>query len=359
MEGPPRVEPLLSSGVDLRFKSEVTAVTPGPSVVTPLEKTAYDSVVIATGSVAVQVRFPGFEKSGVHMLNSAEAYFRLFEACADYSRVAVLGEGFASLEAAENLMRLSIDTTLFSHGRPLLAHFHSSLRKVLFESAGSLGLRVQDALMHKAVGVGRVEAVMVGDEVLPCDAVAVVPQRIPLFPPVPILPGRLGGIVVDAEMRCGIPGVFVAGDCAEYPVGRGSRLMMLRPTAEAGGKIAGVNATGGSAKLVPVGCFSRHLFGLEVSAAGLGLDEALSLGFDAAESAFASSSSTVASVVFHRRSGRVLGIQHVGNRRLSTEFLTMSVARGVHLGELALMETAGSTDISAILEAAREGMEVG
>ena len=80
------------------------------------------------------------------------------------------------------------------------------------------------------------------------------------------------GILINGKMETSIPGVFSAGDCAEFKSG----VLAILPAAHIGGFTAGVNMAGGSECYAdPVKMNSIGLFGLHIMTAGLYEGEAL------------------------------------------------------------------------------------
>ena len=158
-------------------------------------------------------------------------------------------------------------------------------------------------------------------------------------------------------MESSARGIYAAGACAEYPLGNTTRLLMLESSAGSSGWVAGINASGGSLPRVPVGLFSRRFMGVEVRSAGLGLFEARAAGYRASESALVDKGAAVCSMVFEARSRRILGVQLATRGRApAPEFFAIAASEGVLLENIACLEHCNSTDISLVIETAREGI---
>lgn len=354
-----KLNSLLSEGVDVRLGEAGLAVNEGGRVTTVLGKSAFDSVAVATGSAAVHEHLPGLRKKGTHVLDSREGFMGLREASIGYSRLALLGSGPNALEVAELLLRKGIEVTLIAKADILQDHFSADIRNSVLSAAGVFGLAVSAAPLQRIIGAERVEAVLTDGNVTPCDGVVFLPDQLPRIPQVGAVLGNSGGILVDSRMRSSVPDVYAAGDCAEYTTGFRTSPLMLLSTATVSGRVAGSNAAGGSFFFQPVGSFSKRLFGLTLVSTGLGLEEARLAGFDAVEATRRSDGETVCSIVFERGSGRVLGIQATTARPApEIDSLATAVSMRCLLSDLVTLEVPGSTDISPIVEAAREGMKV-
>ncbi len=348
---------LFRSGVDVRHAEPALAVQSGGRVTTKLGRFTFDSVIISTGSRALHQPLQWVRKTGVHVLDGARALVEFNAASAGYSRLVLCGSGPHALEIAESLLRKGVKVAMVSRTGALSGHFNAVIRESVIAAAHELGLSEFNSRLPKVVGVERVEAVVIEGEVMPCDCVVVVPDLVPRVPSTTAALGRYGGVIVDSRMQSSVADTFAAGNCAEYTVGSYSRPIMLHSTAMVSGRVAGWNAAGRCFSFWPVGSMSKRLFGLSIMSAGLGLEEAKVAGFEAAESVSRSDDGAACSIVFESLSGLVLGIQVATPRPAAQpDALAITVSRRSLLSDLAFLETSGSTDISPMVEAAREGM---
>jgi len=357
--------PRLSGGlldearVDTRCGRTVTAVGKSLNVISTAGSQRFDSVVVATGTACIPVCFPGSKKPGVHILATEDDYEELREACIGYSRLLLVGAGSTVLGVADRLVRKGIQVTVAAAGGVLRSHFCLGVRAFVLDAAGEVGVSIRDSPIRKAIGSERVEAALVGSEVIPSDAIAVIPPRVASTPAVPAEVGPSGEILVDLEMKSTAPGLFAAGGCSARRTGGVTLSMSPTATARASGLVAGSNATGRRLSLAPAGVSSSRFLGLSIASAGLALAEARAAGLDAMECSGALDGSSTCSIVFEAGTGRILGIQYVGRGGMPTpELFTLIVSKGVLLGDLARLEHISSNDISPILEAASEGMRL-
>ncbi len=350
------LDSFLDRGVDVRLGVRVSGVSESLRVEGSRSGERFDSLVVATGSAPATAHFPGASKDGGHSLRDRDDYLALRDRLAEYSRAVVSGSGHVAIEVAECMWRLGTQVTVSCPGGLLPPHFSREVRARLSDALAEAGASVSLVRLARAIGSRRVEAAVLGTSVVPCDAVIWVPGRRPSFPAVAADSGPSGGILVDGQMRTSRLGVYSAGDCAEHRVGRTSLLMTLESTARSTGRTAGINAAGGSLTRPPTGLFRKRLFGLTICSAGLGLDEAKSAGL-VAEGASSFDDATLCSVIYEKVQSRILGVQCASRGAgPAPELLSLVASGGVTLEDVASLETSGSTDISAVLEAAAEGM---
>jgi len=182
----------------------------------------YDGLVIATG--ASPRRLPGQpDIDGVVELRTLADSVALRDRIADgTARVAVIGAGFIGLEVAATARTLGCAVTVLE-GAP------SPLIRGLGVEMGAAvaGVHARNGV-HLRCGVnvlgiegadGAVTGVRLGDgEVVVSDVVVV---GIGVAPATEWLAGSgltvRDGIVCDATLNAGVPGVYAAGDCARWP----------------------------------------------------------------------------------------------------------------------------------------------
>ena len=182
---------------------------------------AFDRLLLATGSSPIRLRQPGFELPGVHYLRTIQDSHQLGDELRDGGRrVLVVGAGFIGSEVAASARMLGNDVTLID----LLS---APMAGALGDTIGNLFARIHAdhgvlLRMGKRVaeirGSGRVEeALLANGERIPCDVVVVgVGVR-----PNDQLARSAGltvenGIQVDARCETSAPGIFAAGDVANW-----------------------------------------------------------------------------------------------------------------------------------------------
>ncbi len=210
--------------VELRLGRRAVALDPVARVVAldGGERLGYDHLVIATGSEVRRLDLPGATLEGVHYLRTLADAERIRADLARGGRVAVIGFGFIGAEVAASCRQLGLEVT----GIELLPY---PLGRVAGELIGrffaeehrrqGVDLRLGTAVQGLRAGAaGRVGAVVTADgEAIPCEMVVV---GVGVRPAVDWLAGSglalENGVVVDDYCRTNLPGVYAAGDVANW-----------------------------------------------------------------------------------------------------------------------------------------------
>ncbi len=194
------------------------------------ERLEFDRLLLAVGSRARPAPWPGSAGPGLHTFVTPRDLGRLDRASRRGMRAVVIGGGLIGAEVAEILLHRGLHVTFVvreSWYFPVaLERNEATLVAEHIRSHGCpvrLGARVDEILRGSD---GRLIAVRVGGEDVPCDivvaAVGVIPNTDFLSGSgVALSPG--GAVEVDEELRTNVPGVWAAGDCANVRWADGSR----------------------------------------------------------------------------------------------------------------------------------------
>ena len=345
-------------GLNGRRKSFMSMLTTeaksaGPSFVTLSngDRLGFDSIIIATGSRFKPVPFPGARKPGVFILDGAEKYEELGRACPSIDEAVVLGEGYRGLEVADRLCSFGVEVLLmiscWQHEAPAPV-----VVDVIEDAARERGIEIRRGGVSKAVGNGRVEAVVADGSVIPCDTLIVTPPRVPN----PVLSSlrleQTGAVEVDGAMKTSERSMFAAGGCAEL---KGSFLGSGALTAEPSlsGRIAGSSSTGSTRSIGETRIDQLRVFGLGWSRVRrrTGSPEAFRNRVATVSHRWGPSSACV--IVHERFSERVVGVESIEPSASSPAGLP-PLAAGATLEALAY--GLGSSDISQITETAWLGL---
>lgn len=180
----------------------------------------FDALLLATGSVPIQIPWPGSEAEGI-------AYFRTF---ADAERIALLaglakhavvvGGGLLGLEFVRAFRAAGLQVTHLIRechiGSPLLDEQAGSLLQSALEGMG-VNLAFEEEVKSFEVCEGKVCGLYTSRErFLACDLVGVavgVRPRIELAQTAGLAVDR--GILVDRSFQTSVPGIYAAGDVAQ------------------------------------------------------------------------------------------------------------------------------------------------
>lgn len=300
----------------------------------------YDSIVLATGSASLQEDRRGFSKPGVFVLLGLEEYTSLADSLPNVSRVGVVGRSAPlALIVAQELSK-KVNVVLFLPSGAL-QRLPKGAAKRIVRAAAENDVELVERRADSVAGMRKVEAVLSGDSVYPCEAVAVIPGSAPLLPEVVCEKSSSGGAIVDSSMRTSSGGVLAAGDCAELRLGVGALPMRLRSSALAMGRVAGRNAAGGLAEARLSGLVCFEAFGVEVCSVGVGLEEGRAAGLDLLSVHDPREDDSIQiSMVVERRSHKIHGVQAVGRGATSlSDQASMIVSFQLSLEDVAFLES--------------------
>ena len=208
--------------VELLLGTPATSVDPVARLVTsahgPLH---YDKLLVATGATPRRLPVPGAELDGVYSLRTLDDSDRIRDAARAAARAVVVGGGFIGMEVAASLRQLGVEhVTLIHLGPGLFDQLRSpALSEQLLSLYRDNGVDV--LLEHEVArfgGDGRVEWVECTNG--HCVAADVAVVGVGVVPNVDFLAGSGiavdDGVVVDERFASNVPGVFAAGDAANF-----------------------------------------------------------------------------------------------------------------------------------------------
>lgn len=184
---------------------------------------AYDGLIIATG--AAPRSLPGFAPlDGVFVLRTLDDSLALRDRLAvPGTRVVVIGAGFIGLEVAATARQRGAEVTVLEGtAAPLIRGLGGLMGARVTEIHERNGVEVRCSVQVDGLaddGAGHVTGVVLGDgQIVEADVVVV---GIGVSPAIEWLEGsglELGdGIICDATLWTGAPGVYAAGDCVRWP----------------------------------------------------------------------------------------------------------------------------------------------
>jgi len=262
----------VQAGVELLTGVEVSSVDlVGQAIVfADGSSRRYDQLILATGARPRQLPVEPAARDRVFFANDKAQVEALRTAAQRSDRVLVIGMGVLGTEVAEQLWRMGKRVTMVGETRQVMAeHLNEVACGRLADLLAEHGIEL---LFGETVGpidrVGDQVAVVLqgaGEQLQFDMAVCCVglEPRIRLARQAGLTCRQ--GVVVDVQLRTSHPQVLAAGDVAEHP---GGRVTHLWRHALHQGKVAGINAMGGSEpyEFVPfrVKCklFEQYFFAL-------------------------------------------------------------------------------------------------
>jgi NADPH-dependent 2,4-dienoyl-CoA reductase/sulfur reductase-like enzyme len=208
-------------GVEVLLDTPATSLDVGTHVVrTDAGGFQYAKLLLAPGSAPRPLDVTGSDRSEVYSLRTLSDSDRIRDAARTAGRAVVVGGGFIGMEVAASLRRLGLEVTLIHLGSGLFDQFGSvelSNELASFYRQHGVELMLGEEVVSFA-GDGRLEYVETKSGIRIDADIAVV--GVGVVPNVRFLAGgRLilaNGIVVNQRFETGAPGVYAAGDAANF-----------------------------------------------------------------------------------------------------------------------------------------------
>ncbi|HEY2318925.1 MAG TPA: FAD-dependent oxidoreductase [Solirubrobacteraceae bacterium] len=186
------------------------------------EEVGFGKALLATGANVRRLSVPGAELEGIHYLRTFGNSDAIRED-ASGKRVVLIGGSYIASEVAASLTELGSTCTMVmleervlirSFGREAARYFHDLL------AGHGITLHAEDELDRFDGADGRVTTVITkSGRQIPADAVVIgagVNPDVMLARSAGLELGDTGGVRVDSHLESATPGVYAAGDVAEY-----------------------------------------------------------------------------------------------------------------------------------------------
>lgn len=182
---------------------------------------AFEKLLLATGARARTVDCPGKELANIFYLRSLDESRNIRSKAATAKQAAVIGGGFIGMEVASVLAQKGIETTMIiQEDRVWKRVFTPELSASFERYYGARGVHlIKQATVAALEGKEAVRSVVLADgRKVSCDLVV---AGIGAIPNTELLAGSsiaLGdGVIVNEYLETSQPGVYAAGDIANYP----------------------------------------------------------------------------------------------------------------------------------------------
>ncbi len=256
----------------------------------------YDKLILATGGTPFLPPIPGRDSlNNVFTLCSqacVEDAMMIDRALgnSDIKRAVIIGGGLIGLELTEAFVRRGVSVTIVEMlDRILPGLFDWEMSAFLTRCLSEKGVVVMTGTKVnelKGDAAGNVNRVLTDKGELPADLVLVavgVRPNVKLAADCGLSIGKLGGIVIDEQMRTSDPDIYAGGDCVEQVgIVHGKQVFVpMGSTANKHGRVIGTNVVGGSETFRGVcGTAIVKVFDCTAAATGLSETAAKQAGFD-------------------------------------------------------------------------------
>jgi 3-phenylpropionate/trans-cinnamate dioxygenase ferredoxin reductase subunit len=216
------------------------------------DQVSFDTALLATGANVRRLNVPGCELAGIHYLRTLGNSDAIRDDAAG-KRVVLIGGSYIAAEVAASLTELGSSCALVMLESVALSRGFGEQAGRFFEDRlreHGIEIHGDDSLERFEGADGRVQRVITknGRE-LEADAVIIgagVGPDVTLARAAGLELGQSGGVLVDARLQTSVPGLYAAGDIAEYDsVIHGSRVRIEHwDVAFNQGKTAALNMLG-------------------------------------------------------------------------------------------------------------------
>jgi NADPH-dependent 2,4-dienoyl-CoA reductase/sulfur reductase-like enzyme len=209
-------------GIEMRLRCEIASVDVERKQLSLKGggEFGFEKLIIATGARVRTLDIPGARLANVHYLRSLDDSRNIRGHAENVKRAVVIGSGFIGMEVTAVLAQKGIETTMVLRDDRIWKHFFTPQMSQFFESYYSeRGVRfVKTATVEELRGDGEVQSVILGNsQSVPCEMVV---AGIGVHPVTEVLANsgiEVGdGVVVNEYLETNRPGIFAAGDVANY-----------------------------------------------------------------------------------------------------------------------------------------------
>ena len=323
-------------GIDLRTGHKVTSIDPTSKQVSGVAdgqafQESYDHLLIATGASSICPPLPGFDLPGVVSLKTLEDGRKIKDYLQRHNvnKVVIIGMGYIALEMCESLRTRGIEIDMVKKRSKFMPWMDETLSAEIKKELEKHGAKIYPG--HEVQKIEKTEEglrVVCSDLELSGQMVLVaigVKPNSQLAAKAGIRLDTSGAIEVDQHCLSSVQDIYAAGDCATaYHMVTGKKSWIpLALIANRGGWVVADNVTGTATTVQGiVGTATFKVFSLQVARTGLSHIEAEEYGFEPVSVTiqgrtrahnYIGSSPIWAHMVGDRKSGRLLGVQLVGN----------------------------------------------
>lgn len=249
----------------------------------------YDKLIIATGAQPIVPPLPGISLNNIFTLRTIDdtLKIRAFVDSGQVKNAVIVGGGLIGMEMVENLVLRGIKVTVVELLDQILPPLDKDMASIVQKYLMGKGIEIitSDGVKSFEGNDNTVIKVITDKRQLPADMVILsigIKPNIKLAQESGIEIGTARAIKVNERMETNIPGVYAVGDCAEniHLVTGKPAWIALGSTAAKMGRVAAINATGGSDTFRGVlGTLIVKIFELNVGKVGLSEREAVKEGF--------------------------------------------------------------------------------
>jgi len=288
---------------------------------------SYDKLVIATGATPSVPPVKGIDGDNVFTLRNVRSADKIVEYIAENTpkKAVIVGAGYIGLELLENLENVGIKTTVIEREDRAMSKMDRDMSVYLEDYLSKKGVDI--ILNEEVTEIGKKSVVTKSGKVIETDFVVVCTgvkpnSKLAVEAGTEVYPN--GAVKVNHKLETSEKDIYAVGDVAmAWSLINGEPMYVpLGSTANKMGRICGDVITGGNLRfkgILGTGIFK--VFDMAVAQTGMTQEQALERGYDVETvhnikpnqtAYFESSREMVIKAVADRRSGKLLGVQILG-----------------------------------------------
>ena len=362
----------VDQGIDIRYETRVDSCDlTGRTVSVGGSSVPFDALIVGSGWNYARPDVAGNELSGIYYMKNIREAMEWDKVLSTVTSAVVLEAGPLGLEMVTALAHRGIETHLVDPTPWALSMATDpDIAKPVEDSWVEMGVHLHfNTKLEEILGDerGAVRAVRTSDGEIACQLLVVATHKVPetgLGQAAGLKVGTAGGFIVDETMQTSAKDVWAAGDCIEVPHGVSNVPVqgLSGSHAYSQGKVAGVNAAGGSRAYNPVyvpwGMVAgKWMIGgvsfSETLATALGIPFVMGVAQGISRARYYPDMKPVkVKLLADPATLKLIGAQMVGGEGIKerADFLAMAVRTGITIRDLSTMENVYSPPIGALNE---------
>jgi NADPH-dependent 2,4-dienoyl-CoA reductase/sulfur reductase-like enzyme len=208
-------------GIEVRLRCHVDGMDAARKLLhlRSAEDLGFEKLLVASGARVKTLDLPGGNLPGVYYLRSLEDSKRIREHAANAKRALIIGAGFIAMEVASVLAQKGIAVTMAVREERIWKQFFTPEMSRFFENYYSQrGVEfIKQANVKELRGGSAVSSVVLDQRTVQCDLVVAGIGAQPVTEPIANSGIEVAdGVVVNEYLETKLPGIYAAGDVANY-----------------------------------------------------------------------------------------------------------------------------------------------
>lgn len=215
--------------IDIRIKSEVTAIDLKSKTVTVLNRLtnesyteSYDKLIVSTGAEPIKPPMPGIDNPKIFSLRNVPDMDHIKSYIGQHNpkKAVVIGGGFIGLEMVENLQDAGLEVCVIERSNQVMAPIDFSMASLVHQHLKSkkVGLLLEEVVEGFETVENKIKIILESKKDVSADMVILsigVRPEVHLAKEAGLELGSLGGIKIDDYMQTSDPDVYALGDAVE------------------------------------------------------------------------------------------------------------------------------------------------